>query len=86
MGDFLSYKRSAAEKGRLKKLYRETRGRYGAGAYFDARKGRLIAYTVGSPCRKRALKRQCSKAVRRHKENLKHAKYKRTFDYFWELY
>ncbi len=82
----MSFQRSKSEKKRLQKIYKATRGRHGAGVWFDERKGRLIKYSEGSIYSKRSLKRQCSKAARQYPGVLNNGKYKRTFDYFWELY
>jgi hypothetical protein len=41
----MSYKRKAADKRRLKKLHEATKQGYGAGAYYDYRKGRIVRYS-----------------------------------------
>lgn len=82
----MGYKRSSDEKTRLKKLYQATKNSYGAGAWYCERKKRLMRYSIGGINCKRSLKRQCSKAVRQYNGCLQHGKYRRIFDYHWELY
>lgn len=82
----MSYRRSKERNIRLKKLYDETKHSYGAGAWYDSDKQRYIKYSCGGIKFKRYLKKLSSKKARRYKGEMQNCDYKRTFDYWWELY
>ena len=82
----MSHKAARERNRRLKKLNKETEHSYGAGAWFNEKKGRYIRYS----CHNKALKKQCRRATRRRMKNMKDTAprggfYKRVFDYWWEL-
>lgn len=81
----MSHKRKCEENRRLKKLYEKTKYNYGAGVWFDERKGRYIKYS----CHNKWLKTHCRRMVRRRMKNkdmaLKGNGYRKLFDYWWEL-
>lgn len=82
----MGYRRSQQDKHKLKKLYEETRTKYGSGVYYNEDKGRLIFYSArGSGCPKE-LRRRSNKKLRRSKDTLNHGLYRRIYDYWWELY
>ena len=81
----MGYRRSQERKRRLKKLYDETKNSYGAGAWFDEKKGRYIKYSCGGRQCKRHLKRLSSKKARKYQGDLKGCDYKKIFDYWCEL-
>lgn len=89
----MSYQRKQEDKRRLNKLYASTRQSCGAGAYYDQRKDRIIRYSYADKGRGRYLKRLSSRAVRRQDTNEDsppapgaRAAYRRTFDYWWNLF
>ena len=86
----MSYKSSRERKRRLKKIYSETKYKYGPGVYFNERKNRLCKIDFSGDG-KRFLKKQNSKTTRRkHKRSFEPCKkcklYKKDFDYMWELF
>ena len=82
----MSYRRSRERNRRLKKLYNETKYSYGAGAWYDEDKGRYIKYSCGGKNYKKYLKKLCSKKARKYKGDMQNCDYKKTFDYWWELF
>ena len=80
----MDYKSKQEEKRRLQKLYNETKTFFGAGAYFDDKKSRIIRFYI-YPEGKKFLKKRSRRAVRRSKEKLNGASYKRLYDYWYEL-
>lgn len=87
----MSYQRKQEDKRRLAALYNETRNNFGAGAYYDQRKERLIRYSYTGGGRGRYLKQQAARTARRENRSADHASsaraaYRRTFDYWWELF
>lgn len=82
----MGYRRSQERNRRLKKLYNETKNSYGAGAWYDEEKGRYIKYSCGGRKYKKYLKKISSKKARKYKGDMRHCDYKRTFDYWWELF
>ena len=81
----MSYQRKREENRRLKKLYEETKNAYGAGAWYDERKGRYIRYS----CHSEWLKTHCRRMTRRRMKNktgrYSGCAYKKFYDYWWEL-
>lgn len=82
----MSYHRSQERNRRLKKLYNETKNSYGSGVWYDDENNRYIKYTCRSRKYKKYLKKISSKKTRRYKGDLAHCDYKKTFDYWWELF
>lgn len=82
----MGYLRSKERNRRLEKLYEETKNSYGAGVWYDEKKGRYIRYSCGGRKHKRYLKKLSSKKARRYQGDMQNSDYKRTFDYWWELY
>lgn len=82
----MSYRRSRERNRRLKKLYEETKHSYGAGAWYDEDKNRFIKYSCGGKKYKKYLKKLSSKKARRYKGDMQNCEYKKTFDYWWELF
>lgn len=82
----MGYRRSKERNRRLQKLYDKTKNSYGAGVYFDEHKNRLVKYSIGGSNCKRFLKRRASKKMRKYKNNMQYNNYKKTFDYWWELF
>ncbi|MCI6366999.1 MAG: hypothetical protein MR911_10970 [Spirochaetia bacterium] len=80
----MNYKSKQEEKRRLQKLYNKTKTSFGAGAYFDNKKNRIIRYYI-YPEGKKFLKRLSRRTVRRNKEKLNGSLYKRLYDYWYEL-
>lgn len=79
----MSHKGSQERNRRLKKLSTKTRG-YLAGVWFDEEKDRYIRYYRGK--RSSFLKRQSTKKIRQDKDNIyQKNKYRRIFDFWWEL-
>lgn len=80
----MGYKCSQERNRRLKKLASKTCG-YLGGVWFDEDKNRYIRYYRGK--RSPLLKRQSNKKIRRDKDNIyQKNKYRRVFDFWWELY
>lgn len=83
----MSYHGSKERNRRLKKLYGETKTQYGAGAYYDEDKKRLIKY---SPRKNsgyaKYLRKVANRKVRRNKDNLKYGSYRKIYDYWCELF
>lgn len=82
----MSYKRAQERNRRLKKLFEETKYAYGAGAWYSDRKKRYIKYS----CHNEWLKTHCRRVTRRRMKQdedsyQKGNKYKRRYDYWWEL-
>lgn len=82
----MSYRRSRERNRRLKKLYDETKYSCYAGAWYNERKKRYIKYSAGSKEIKKYLKKLSSRKARRYKGEMQNCDYKRTFDYWWELF
>jgi hypothetical protein len=87
MEDFImSHQRKSEDKRRLKRLYEETKNGYGAGAWYNDKKDRLIKYS----CHSTWLKRYCSKITRTRMKTIfenprEKCNYKKYFDYWWIL-
>lgn len=81
----MSYHRKQEEKRRLNKLYNETRNSYGAGAYYDYEKNRIIKYS----CHRKQEKLHCRRMIRRRLKNqtgcYSGCIYKRFYDYWWSI-
>ena len=69
-------------KHKLKKLLDDTKHRYGAGAYYDEAKGRIIQYWFN----KKYLKKVAAKTTRKVKAISNGSLYKRVYDLWWELF
>lgn len=68
-------------KHKLKKLLDDTKHQYGAGAYYDEDKGRIIQYWF----KKKYLKQVAAKVARKAKDISNGSLYKRVYDLWWEL-
>ena len=81
----MGYKRSQETKKRYKRLYDETIRHYGAGVWYDEKKGRYIRYW--QPRRAKFVKRKCNRAVRRYKETLNtKGAYRKVSEYWWDIW
>lgn len=82
----MSHKRKREDNRRLKKLYEDTKSSYGAGAYYDDRKKRYVRVYVRRSHTKKDYKRYSNKRLRQNRSvALRGNKYRRVFDYWWEL-
>jgi len=82
----MSHRRKSEDKRRLKRLYEETKFRYGVGVWYSDKKDRFIRYS----CHTAWLKKYCSKITRKRMktifENSKSkAEYRKIFDYWHAL-
>lgn len=81
----MSYKRKQKEKQKLEKLYKNTKNSYGAGAWYDERKGRYIRYS----CHNEWLKTHSRRITRRKMKNetgrYSNCSYKKFYDYWGKL-
>lgn len=82
----MSYRCSQKRKQKLIRLEAKTRNSYGAGAFYDDKKNRIIRYSVHS----RWLKHHCRKEMRRRLKDIdynfhKKCDYKKLYDYWWSL-
>lgn len=67
---------------KLQKLYAETKHSYGAGAYFNDKKGRIQKYT----CNYKPLRQLHNRRFRhRHIDIASGGAYKKFSDYWWDL-
>ena len=82
----MSYRRSRNEQRKLKKVYEETKNRYGPGVWYDSAKKRYKRITFSKSGYTKFLRRMANKKVRKRKECCNGAQYKREFDYKWNLY
>lgn len=82
----MGYRRSKERKHRLKKLAEETSHHYNAGAWYNENKGVYERFAAGGRKYRKYLRKLSSKRVRRYKGDMQNSDYKRTFDYWWELY
>ncbi len=69
-------------KHKLKKLLDDTKHQYGAGAYYDEDKGRIIQYWF----KKKYLKQVAAKVARKAKDISNGSLYKRVYDLWWGLF
>lgn len=82
----MSWNESQERERRLRKLENKTWHSYGAGAYYDIYKDRIIRYS----CHNSWLKKHCRRVTRRRMRQGKayHQKgcsYKKYYDYWWIL-
>ena len=81
--------RILARKMKLKKLYHETISMYGAGAYYDEKKDRLIRYSCNSSSLRRSLNRIVRRKLNQGKYReipyLSDGQYRKIVDYWWTL-
>lgn len=86
----MSYKRKLEDDRRLRRLYKETKNHYGPGAWYSERKQRIIKVKIGTKNYKRFLKKTSSKKARLFFQNSElyqnKGYFKKTFDYWWNLY
>lgn len=88
----MSYFAKIEEKRRLKKLYDETKTRYGAGAWWNEKKSRYIRYYPYSVSHNIGIKKFYRKLMRsKLNENVdkeilpQRSGYKKHFDLWWTL-
>lgn len=88
----MSYFAKIEEKRRLKKLYDETKTRYGAGAWWNEEKGRYIRYYPYSVSHANGMKGVYRKLLRSKLNDVgraeilpKRSGYKKHFDLWWTL-
>lgn len=82
----MNYRSAQERQKRLKRLEKETRHSYGAGAFYDDQKKRIVRYS----CHNKKLKKHCRREMRRRLKNLDYCSrqkcdYKKLYDYWWEL-
>lgn len=77
-------------KNKLKKLYEETKNYYGAGAYFDYNKQRIVKYSCNSKyvrkmCNK-IFRRKMNRTIRGDYDNIPNGSvYKKYTEYWWSI-
>ena len=85
----MSFDRHIDDVRRLEKLYRETKNKYGVGAYYNSYKGRIVKYGSRNTGVKKFFKRFSNKKVRKSFKNddkiCQKGIYKKTFDYWWNI-
>lgn len=82
----MSYRRSRERNRRLKKLYNESYS-FITGAWYDEKKKRYRRSESSRKSAKHKYYRKISnRKVRRSKDVPNGGKYRRVFDYWWELY
>lgn len=85
----MSFDRHIDDVRRLEKLYRETKNKYGVGAYYNSYKGRIVKYCSRKTSVKKFFKRFSNKKVRKSFMNddriCQKGIYKKTFDYWWNI-
>lgn len=82
----MSFQRSQERKRRLKKLYDATKNSCCRGVYYDRKKKRYKRYSVGSESYKRYLRRCTNKHTRKSDFIGNYGKYRRIYDYWWNLF
>lgn len=80
----MSHKRKVGDKRRLRKTYRQTQNSWLVGVYYDEDKDRLVRVYQGSMAK--YFRRRTNKRLRKEETTLQHGKYRRIFDYWWELW
>ena len=81
----MSWKRSTETKRRYKKLHEKTVHSYGAGVWYDEKRGRYIRYW--QPRRAKFLKRKCNREVRQYKGSLPaKGTYRRVSEFLYEMW
>lgn len=81
----MSWQRSTETKRRLKKLHENTIHHYGAGVWYDEKKGRYIR--CWQPRRAQWVKNQCNRAVRRYKGTLPtKGSYRKVAEFWWNVW
>lgn len=86
----MSYFAKIEEKRRLKKLYDETKTRYGSGAWYNEKKGRYIRYYPYSVSHNIGVKKFYRKLMRGRLNDCgellpRRSAYKKYFDLWWTL-
>lgn len=81
----MSYRRSRERNKRLKKLAEETKNSCYAGAYYCARKGRLVKYSAYSPWCKKRSRHMTRRKLKQDLDAANGCSYKKYHDYWWEL-
>lgn len=81
----MSYRRSQQESKRIKKLYTQTKNKYGRGVYYDKIKERHVRYYISKRGRGKWLRRQSNKKVRKSSRLPNFCAYRRKYDYWWTI-
>lgn len=81
----MSYHRKQEEKHQLNKLYNKTKNSYGAGAWYDEDKNRIIRYSCHIKRDKILCRRITRKRLKRNSSCYSGCIYKRFYDYWWEI-
>ena len=87
----MAWKQSNERNKRLEKLYEETKNGYGSGAFYNKYKGRIEKYSPSDNSKyPHWLKKRCARLYRRKYRNsdilLQRGKYKKDYDYWWEIF
>ena len=81
----MSYHRKQEENRRLKKIYDKTKTWYGTGVYYDEDKGRFIRYSCHDKWTKVYCRRITRRRLKKEEGFCKGCKYKKLYDYWWEI-
>ena len=81
----MSYKRKVIENKKLRKLYENTKNWYGAGAYYDERKKRIIRYSCHCKYFKKLSRRIARRKLNNCDDRYCGSQYKKLFDYWWTI-
>lgn len=81
----MSHKRTVEDQRRLRKLYQATFNRWPTGAEWDEKHARYKRW-YWTPGIKRYLRTRSNHVTRRAPGLYQRGKYKKTYDYWWELF
>lgn len=83
----MAYKQAQMRLKHLKRTYRKTRTRYGAGVWYDKERDLYIKYSPSNtPGYTKYLRKMSNLKVRRSKEFYNYGSYKKLYDYWWTLF
>lgn len=83
----MAYKQAYNRNKKLRKTFRETRNKYGAGVWYDDDHGFYRRYTASNtPGYAKLLRRRCNKKIRQSNDTLRYGKYRKVYDYKWVLF
>lgn len=83
----MAYKQAQNRKKKLLKTFEETKNSYGAGVWYDEKRGYYYKYSASNtPGLAKSFRKAGNKKVRHSKENLQHGDYRKVFDYKWTIY
>lgn len=80
----MSYRRKKEDKRRLNKIYTTAGNAWFIGAYYSDKKDRIIRIYQGKMAK--YFRKYTNKKVRKEKDLAQHGKYRRVFDYWWNLW